>query len=84
MEYKTIRKLLDSMTNQTPKHRTRTWIEMNDNAKTGIYDAADQVQSKSTMLRLSLCFYSDAYKPVNITITITRDGVYDTEIRNKM
>ena len=28
-------------------------------------------------------FYSDAYKPVNITITITRDGVYDTEI-NKM
>ena len=31
------------MANQTPKYRTRTWVEINDNTKTGSYDAADQI-----------------------------------------
>ena len=34
---------LDGTTNQTHKYRTKTWIEINDDTKTGSSDVADQI-----------------------------------------
>ena len=40
--------------------------------KTYSYDVADQTKFKTTMLKSSLCYYSDAYILVRGTIRITR------------
>ena len=34
---------LDGTTNQTHKYRTKTWIEINDDTKTGSSDVADKI-----------------------------------------
>ena len=42
------------------KFRTRNWVEINDNI-TGAYSPNKQIRFKTSMLRSSLCDYSDAY-----------------------
>ena len=54
--------LLDNTSNQLSKFRTKNWIEINDQSR------------GSTMLKSSLCNYSDAYILVKGTITITGAG----------
>ena len=62
-------------------------MEINDIAKPDGYDAADQNEFKTTILKLSLCDYNDSYMLVKGTITITRhgddDAVKRTFERNK-
>ena len=70
MEYQKIANLIDDNTlNQPSKFRTRNWIEINDESK-GAYNVNSQIKFKTTMLKSSLCDYSDAYILVKGTITI--------------
>ena len=74
MEYQKIANLLDNVSNQPSKFRTRYWVEINDNAR-GNYFSTKQIRFKTSMLRSSLCDYSDAYILVkrNIAVNNTLD-----------
>ena len=80
MEYQKIANLLDdNKSNQPSKFRTKIWVEINDESR-GIYNVNSQIKFKTTMLKSSLCDYSDAYILVKGTITITGAG-YDGAAR---
>ena len=71
MEYQKIANLLDdNKSNQPSKFRTKNWVEINDESR-GTYNVNSQIKLKNTMLKSSLCNYSDAYILVKGTITIT-------------
>ena len=69
MEYQKIANLSDSASNQPSKFRTRNWVEINDEAR-GTYSPNKQIKFKTSMLRSSLCDYSDAYILVKGNITV--------------
>ena len=70
MEYQKIANLIDDYaSNQTSKFRTRNWIEINDESR-GAYNVNSQIKFKTTMLKSSLCDYSDAYILVKGTISV--------------
>ena len=69
MEYQTIANLIDDTSNQPSKFRTKNWVEINDESR-GAYNAASQIKFKTTMLKSSLCYYSDAYILVKGTISV--------------
>ena len=61
MEYQKIVNLIDDNTlNQPSKFRTRNWTEMKDESR-GEYNVNSKSKFKTTMLKSSLCDYSDAY-----------------------
>ena len=60
MEYQKIANLLNDESNKPSKFRTRNWFEVNDEAR-GTYSHNKQIKFKTSMLRSSLCDYSDAY-----------------------
>ena len=60
MECQKITNLLDSTSNQPSKLRTRNWVEINNDIRSA-YCPNKQIRFKKTMLRSSLCDYSDAY-----------------------
>ena len=61
--------MLDNLSNQPSKFKTRNWVEINDESR-GTY-TGNSSKFKTTMLGSNLCDYGDAYKLVNGTITIT-------------
>ena len=63
----------DDTSNEPSKFITKNWVEINDEPK-GTYNVNSQIKFKTTMLKSSLCDYSDAYILVKGTITITRAG----------
>ena len=69
MEYQKIANLLNDELNKPSKFRTRNWIEINDESR-GIYPVNKQIRFKTSMLRSSLCDYSDAYILVKGNITV--------------
>ena len=69
MEYQKIANLIDDASNQPSKFRTKNWVEINDESR-GTYNANSQIKFKTTMLKSSLCDYSDAYIIVKGTITV--------------
>ena len=74
MEYQKIANLLDdASSNQPSKFKTKNWIEINDESR-GTYNINSQIKFKTTMLKSSLCDYSDAYIHVKGKITITGAG----------
>ena len=84
MEYQKIANLLDSASNKSSKFRTRNWVEINDYIR-GAYSPNKQIRFKTTMLRSSLCDYSDAYILVkeNISVNNTATAAADPNNRNK-
>ena len=70
MEYQTIANLTDDASSQPSKFRTKNWVEINDESR-GTYNINSQIKFKTTMLKSSLCDYSDAYILVKGKITIT-------------
>ena len=77
MEYQKISNLIDDDTpNQPSKFRTRNLVEVNDESR-GAYNVNSQIKFKTTMLKSSLCDYSDAYILVKGTITINGKGADD-------
>ena len=84
MEYQKIANLLDTESNQPSKFRTRNWVEINDDIR-GAYSPNKQIRFKTSMLRSSLCNYSDAYVLVkgNITVNNTAAAGADKNNTNK-
>ena len=79
MEYQKRANLIDDTSNQPSKFRTRNWAEINDESR-GAYNVNSQIKFKTTMLKSSLCDYSDAYILFKETITIIGRGA-DAEPR---
>ena len=74
MECQKIANLIDGNTlNQPSKFKTRNWIEINDESR-GVYNVNSQIKFKTTMLKSSLCDYSDAYILVKGKITTAGAG----------
>ena len=67
MEYHKITKLLDNTLNQPTKFRTKHWVEIIDDPS-GTYNKDSQIKFKTSMLKSSLCDYSDTYILVKKTI----------------
>ena len=79
MEYQKIANLLKDESNKPSKSKTRNWVEINDEAR-GTYSLNKQIKFKTSMLRSSLCDYSDAYILVkgNITVNNTAAAANNT------
>ena len=73
MECQKIANLIDDASNQSFKFRTKIWVEINDESR-GSYNLNSQIKFKTTMLKSSLCDYSDAYILVKEKIAITAVG----------
>ena len=69
MEYQKIANLLNGESNKPSKFRTRNLVEINDEAR-GTYSPNKQIKFKTSMLRSSLCDYSDAYILVKGNISV--------------
>ena len=69
MEYQKIINLLDNTSNLPSKLKTKNWVEINDESQ-GTYNKDNQIRYKTSMLRSSLCDYSNAYTLVKETITV--------------
>ena len=86
MEYQKIINLLDNISNQLSKFRTRNWIEINDQSR-GVSNTNSDIRFKTTMLKSSLRDHSDAHILIKETITITGAGddaaVRQADERNK-
>ena len=75
MEYQKIANLIDDTSNQPSKFRTKNWVQINDESR-GTYDVNSQIKFKTTMLKSSLCDYSDAFILVKGKIAITGAGAH--------
>ena len=89
MEYKNRTNLLDrravlNTSNQPSKYGTKNWVEMNDESRI-TYSVNRQIDFKTSMLRSSLCDYSDAYILVkgNISVNNTAAAGADANNTNK-
>ena len=71
--------LLDNRPNQPSKFRTKNWIEINDDARR-TYNTNSQIKFITSMLKSSLCDYSDAYIFVSGNITVVWAGVNTASI----
>ena len=82
MEYQKLANLIDDNTlNQPSKFRTRNWIEINDESR-GVFNVNSQIKFKTTMLKSSLCDYSDAYILVKGTITVNNTAAQGAVANN--
>ena len=77
MEYQKIANLLDDgSSNQPSKFKRKNWVEVNNESR-GTYNVNSRTKFKTTMLKSSLCDYSDAYILVKATITVNHiDAVH--------
>ena len=58
MDYHKIANVLDNISNQPSKFRTRNWVEINHDSR-GTYTNSD-IKFESRMLKSNLCNYADA------------------------
>ena len=52
--------MLDNTSNQPSNDRTKNWLEMKDESH-GTNNTNSQIKFKNSMLKSSLCDYSDSY-----------------------
>ena len=81
MEYQKIANLLDNTSNQPSKFRTKNWVEINDESR-GTYAVNKQIKFKTSMLRSSLCDYSEAYILVRGNISVNNTAAADGDANN--
>ena len=81
MEYQKIANLLDNTSNQPFKFRTKNWVEINDESR-GTYSVNRQINFKTSVLRSSLCDYSDAYILVKGNISVNNTAAADADANN--
>ena len=76
--------MLNNGSNKPSKLRTRNWFEINDEAR-GTYSHNKQIKFRTSMLRSSLCDYSDAYIFLkgNVTVNNTADDGAPANNTNK-
>ena len=73
--------MIDDASNQPSKFKTKNWVEINDESS-GTYNANSQIKFKTTMLKSSLCDYSDPYILVKETITVSNIAAADADANN--
>ena len=61
--------MLENTPNQPSNSRTKNWVKIDDESR-GTYSTNSQIKLKTTMLRSSLCDYSDGYLFVTGTIKV--------------
>ena len=81
MEFQKIANLLDGASNQPFKFKTKNWVEINDTSR-GPCNLNNQIKFKTTMLKSSLCDYSDAYILIEGTITVNNTAAADADANN--
>ena len=81
MEYQKIANLIDDTPNQLSKFRTGNWVDINDESR-GAYNVNSQIKFKTTMLKSSLCDYSDAYILVKETISVNNTAAAGAAVNN--
>ena len=82
MEYQKIANLIDDDASSQPsKFRTRNLAEINDESR-GAYNVNSQIKFKTTMLKSSLCDYSDAYILVKGTISVNNTAAAGAAANN--
>ena len=72
--------MLDNTLNEPSKFRTKKWVEINESRRT--CSTNSQIKFKTTMLKSSLCDYSDAYIFVKGTITANNTAAVDPDANN--
>ena len=81
MEYQKIINLLNNESNQSSKFRAKSLVEINDESIWAC-NANRDIRFKTTMLKSSLCDYSDAYRLVKGTIRVPNTTVADANPNN--
>ena len=81
MEYQKVANLIDDTSNQPSKFGTRNWVDINDKSR-GTYNAGSQIKFKTTMLKSSLCDYSDSYILVKGTISVNNTAAEGAAVNN--
>ena len=81
MEYQNIEHLLNNASNQPSKFRTKNWVETIDESR-GKYAANKQIKFKTSMLRSSLCDYSDAYMLFKGKISVNNTAAVGADANN--
>ena len=71
----------DASSNQPSKFKTKNWVKVNDESR-GTYNVNSQIKFKITMLKSSLCDYTDAYILVKRTITVDNTAAADADANN--
>ena len=82
MENQKIAISIDDTSNQPSKFRTRNWVEINDESR-GAYNVNSQIKFKTTMLKSSLCDYSDAYILVKGIISVNNNAADGAAANNR-
>ena len=73
--------MIDDTSNQPSKFRSKNWLEINDESR-GAYNVNSQIKFKTTMLRSSLCHYSDTYILVKGTISVNNTAAAGAAVNN--
>ena len=73
--------MIGDASNQLSKFRTKNWVERNDESR-GAYNVNSQIKFKTTMIKSSLCDYSDAYTHVKGTVTVNNTAAADADANN--
>ena len=81
MEYQKIANLLDNASNKTCKFKTKNCVEISDESR-GTYNVGSLIKFKSTMLKSSLCDYSEEHIHVMGTITVNNTAAADADANN--
>ena len=81
MEYQKIENLIDDASNQPSIFKPKNWVELKNESR-GTYNVNSQIKFKTTMLKSSLCDYSDAHILVKGTITVDNTAAADTDANN--
>ena len=81
MEYQKIANLLDDASNKTSKFKAKNWVEINDDSR-GIYNVGSHFKFKTTILKSSLCDYSDPYIHVRGTTTVNNTAAEGAAANN--
>ena len=81
MECEKIANLLNDKSNKPFKFKTKNWVEINDDVR-GVYSPNKQIRFKKSMLRSSLCDYSDAYILVKVNISVNNTAADSAAANN--
>ena len=81
MEDQKIVNLTGDTSNQPNKFRARNLVEINDESR-GAYNVNSQIKFKTTMLKSSLCDYSNAYIIVKGTISVNNTAAQGAAANN--
>ena len=73
--------MIDDASNQPSKFKTKNWVKVNDESR-GTYNVNSQVKFKTTMLKSSLCDYSDPYILVKGAITVNNTAAAGADGNN--